>query len=77
MKIDVEGFEIEVLLGAERVLAERRPSLIMEVQPSNRSAVMEILRRHAYRALDESGNPLASNWKKRGGGDLNLCCLPA
>ncbi|PRX96098.1 FkbM family methyltransferase [Allonocardiopsis opalescens] len=32
MKVDVEGFEPAVLAGAERVLAEHRPSLLMEIE---------------------------------------------
>jgi len=33
LKIDVEGFEHHVLLGAERVLRDHQPTLIVEVHP--------------------------------------------
>ena len=33
IKIDVEGREFEVLLGARRVLAESRPAILIEIQP--------------------------------------------
>jgi len=33
IKIDVEGFELEVLKGSERLLSEIRPILIIEVHP--------------------------------------------
>lgn len=35
MKIDVEGFEAEVLRGLSRCLAERQPALIVEMSASN------------------------------------------
>lgn len=34
IKVDVEGFEGEVLAGAERILREQRPDLFVEVHPS-------------------------------------------
>jgi FkbM family methyltransferase len=34
IKIDVEGREYEVLCGAKRVLAESRPAILIEIQPS-------------------------------------------
>jgi FkbM family methyltransferase len=33
LKIDVEGYEGEVLAGARRILAEQRPALFLEVHP--------------------------------------------
>jgi hypothetical protein len=30
MKIDVEGFELEVLMGGQRTLQEQRPKLLIE-----------------------------------------------
>ena len=77
IKIDVEGFEVEVLLGAERLLAERRPILIVEVLPANRSAVREILNRHAYRVLEGNGHALTFGLEDGAGEDLNICCLPS
>jgi FkbM family methyltransferase len=34
IKIDVEGYEFNVLLGAERVLREHRPTLFLELHPA-------------------------------------------
>lgn len=35
LKIDVEGFEYEVLLGAERVIRSTKPVIIVEQKPDN------------------------------------------
>ena len=34
MKVDVEGFELEVMEGARKCLAEHRPRLWLELHPS-------------------------------------------
>lgn len=57
MKIDVEGFEIEVLRGCERALAEHRIGLIQlewnetswDAIGSDRQPVADLLDRHGYR----------------------------
>lgn len=48
IKIDVEGAEQLVLEGAERCLAEIRPTIVMEVT-ENADEVTAILQRHRYR----------------------------
>lgn len=65
MKIDVEGFEIEVLRGCERALSEHRIELIqLEWNQASESAVgtdrqpaVDLLARHGYKLLrpDRSG----------------------
>lgn len=55
IKIDVEGFEAEVLLGAKQLLDQCSPTIIMEIatRPAvkTRSArALEILRVHGYQA---------------------------
>ncbi len=65
LKIDVEGAEARCLRGAERLLAEVRPTLLCEVAAGNAEAATEILRRHRYTILDaaaapEARTPLAS-----------------
>jgi FkbM family methyltransferase len=50
VKIDVEGFEDKVLEGMPGILADHRPTLIVEILPDGPyKAVQEILRRHGYR----------------------------
>jgi FkbM family methyltransferase len=57
MKVDVEGFEIDVLRGATRVLAEHRIGLIQIewnqastfAVGTNREPIAELLRGHGYR----------------------------
>lgn len=51
LKVDCEGFEFEILRGAQRILKEQRPILFIEVHPmglekfgSSTQAVVEMLR---------------------------------
>ncbi len=49
MKIDVEGHEVAVLRGAERVLREYHPELIIEIHSEENGAVItEMLRGEGY-----------------------------
>lgn len=54
VKIDVEGAELLVLDGAERLLREVRPMLLVEVAEQNVDAATERLRRAGYRIHDAS-----------------------
>jgi methyltransferase FkbM-like protein len=58
VKIDVEGAEVAVLLGARRLLREIRPTLILEVGSQNQAEVGDILRAVDYAVL----NGEESNW---------------
>jgi FkbM family methyltransferase len=55
VKIDIEGFEVEALSGADRLLATKRPILIIEIHPlqltlsgSHEEKLFTMLRRHQY-----------------------------
>jgi hypothetical protein len=49
IKIDVEGAEDAVLRGARRILAERKPHLVIEVHSVDKDvACLQILRSHGY-----------------------------
>jgi FkbM family methyltransferase len=51
IKIDVEGAESKVLRGADRVLAEAKPVLVVDLHtPNEDRAVGAILQRHGYSA---------------------------
>jgi FkbM family methyltransferase len=52
VKIDVEGAEYEVLLGAHKLLSEVRPTLVVEVGESNRNRMALLLREYAYELSD-------------------------
>ena len=57
VKIDVEGGELDVLLGAPRVLSEARPIVVCEVRKGELwHRVLEVMRGHGYadRVLHES-----------------------
>ena len=49
MKIDVEGFEIEVLFGAASTIAKDHPAIFVEVWPKNQRQVIELLHGYGYR----------------------------
>lgn len=55
VKIDVEGAEVLVLSGMERLLSEIRPRIYCEVSQENRDAVSRILASHRYRIAGNSG----------------------
>jgi hypothetical protein len=48
LKIDVEGMEMDVLLGAERTIAIHRPLMIIEVKKSNRGNITSFVTGHGY-----------------------------
>lgn len=54
LKIDVEGAELGVLQGAEKMLGTHRPKILMEVFDRNIDAVAELLGRHRYLFYDMS-----------------------
>lgn len=50
LKIDVEGMELDVLKGAERLVSRSRPWIYIEVQHYNRAAFDAWMQAHHYRA---------------------------
>ena len=52
LKIDVEGAELEVLHGAEKVLQTARPVVICEVSSPMARDVATLLHKHRYRVTD-------------------------
>lgn len=74
VKLDVEGAEADVIGGAERVLAEVRPTLIVEARPGLTVApIVAILKRHRYRW--RPADPAARRWESAPRADL--VCSPA
>jgi hypothetical protein len=59
VKIDVEGFELEVLRGAFEVLQEFRPILIAEILGESCDAAWQLLRRCRYVPMSSDGAVLA------------------
>jgi FkbM family methyltransferase len=69
VKIDVEGFELEVLKGATGLLSTARPTLIVEIHPlqlnlsgGSEELLFEFLKGHGYgwEVVDRNPNPLYS-----------------
>lgn len=59
IKIDVEGAEQRVLAGAEQIIREARPTLLISTHgPENHEAVVQFLeaRGYAHRILDDSSS---------------------
>ena len=54
LKIDVEGAELNVLLGARRLLTEIRPALYCEVSSELRAEITRLLSELGYRLWDGS-----------------------
>lgn len=84
VKIDVEGYEAEVLAGASRVLSEVRPHWIVEADTDTQSsrATLKIMREAEYILYwfyDPFVTPLAPKapWAGKRRGDLNVFGVPA
>ncbi len=67
-KLDVDGHEIEVLRGAERLLQTHRPRMIVEFapyvfidKPGGFQGLVELLRGHGYEARTLKGKALPLN----------------
>lgn len=69
LKLDVDGFEVDVLRGGEAFLKRQKPILVMELAPytledrgKSLDALLQILNDVGYRLADEkTGKPLASD----------------
>lgn len=57
IKVDVEGFELPVLLGAERILAGDQPLLMVEIM-ADHHAIGEIANEFDYDVVDEDLRPI-------------------
>lgn len=51
IKIDVEGHEVEVLMGAARTIERNRPKLLVEIKEQNMPAVRTFFQCRGYRML--------------------------
>ncbi|WP_312257458.1 FkbM family methyltransferase [Stutzerimonas nitrititolerans] len=67
MKIDVEGMEIAVLLGAEKTILDARPPLYVEVAPQNRAEFKKVLKEWGY---------TIERTHQRHKGVVNYLCVP-
>ncbi len=59
IKCDVEGAEVEVFRGAQRLLAEKRPGILCEIHSeTNRQALLADLKRFGYICEDSTSRQL-------------------
>ncbi|HXA55621.1 MAG TPA: FkbM family methyltransferase, partial [Solirubrobacteraceae bacterium] len=76
IKIDVEGYEREVLAGASRLLRDARPIVIAE---TGSQATLRLMVEHGYRAqriLPDGGTVPHDGHLRLVGGYENICFLP-
>jgi FkbM family methyltransferase len=59
LKIDVEGMEIDALIGAEATIKRERPAMIVEVIKSDQRKIKSFLEKHGYRRYRFAENILA------------------
>ncbi|MBW3577888.1 MAG: FkbM family methyltransferase [Actinobacteria bacterium] len=82
IKMDIEGYEVDALNGANWILREARPTLIVSIHPamiinlgSEPGALLDILRAHQYaifRLAGDESEPLTSVPREL----CTLLCLP-
>lgn len=69
MKIDVEGFESKVLLGAAQTIAQRQPLIVFEQHTSEfengTTPSIEMLRAWGYRFCWQAAEPMPRSWLGR------------
>jgi len=68
LKVDVEGYEYEVIAGARRLLAERKPAICLELhldllerRGQSAARVIGELEAHGYRFRSCTGEPLSTS----------------
>ena len=59
IKIDTEGEDLNVLLGAENIIQDFRPKIIVEVREDNKTSIKNFFDKHNYGLYD------ANNTKKQ------------
>ena len=64
MKVDVEGYEYNLLKGAGRILKESRPSMMIEIKKENYSKVDSLLKRYGYIGNWQSGEDYIYSYQK-------------
>lgn len=52
MKVDVEGHELKVLEGAEAIIAQTKPIMIIESFPPKQKNVLNLLNQYGYKVYD-------------------------
>jgi FkbM family methyltransferase len=64
IKIDVEGYELEVLQGAKEILKKSKPNLLIEIEERHRKnsikSVIQFLNKYDYKCFFYSNNDILS-----------------
>ena len=56
IKVDVEGMEEEVIYGAEKILSEQHPDIMMEIHPENREKMWALMDSIGYQRTHMAGD---------------------
>ena len=56
IKIDVEGFEYDILLGAENILKTYSPTIFIEIFEQNKKKVIALLHTFSYKCVEDLGD---------------------
>jgi FkbM family methyltransferase len=73
VKVDVEGAELDVFRGAERLLSDVRPVILCEVQDAARDGITALFKRHRYDFYDWDSHPRVSTARAA----YNMLAIPA
>ncbi len=83
MKVDVEGYEVATLCGAERLLAEERPDLFLEAHPlhlerlgSSMAELFGLMVDRCYEVFDHRGRPVRATAFSRLRAVTRFRCVP-
>lgn len=61
IKIDIEGFEFNFLIGAKNFIEKHKPIIIIEIANCNKESVIGILSEYGYNKYDKINNTLYCN----------------
>ncbi len=65
IKVDVEGHELAVLRGAEKLLSSGNPPMLMVEVQSDHQEIIAMLRNYEYRLFSASGELLGESFTER------------
>lgn len=59
IKVDIEGMEMDMLIGAQKTIEKYKPQMLIEIIKSNREEIVGFLLKHGYKTFSLNINILA------------------